>query len=261
MRILNESIDPDRFFSGLREASARLLMLDYDGTLAPFTPNRDKAVPYDELLPVLGMLFADERCRTVIISGRAVRDLQALLPFDILPEIWGSHGWERLRRDGRHETPELDAGTLHVLEHEWQWLRSLFPESQIERKPASVALHWRGFTQDVQVSLRALCRKRWHRLHESTGIELHAFSGGAELRATGRSKADAVHALLAEHDSTPVAAFLGDDLTDEDAFAALEGRGLRVLVRPELRETRADLHLLPPHELLTFLEQWIRHLQ
>ncbi|MBU1936081.1 trehalose-phosphatase, partial [bacterium] len=52
-------------------------------------------------------------------------------------------------------------------------------------------------------------------------------------------------------------AYLGDDLTDEDAFRVLKGKGLGVLVRPEFRPTTADLWLQPPDDLIEFLKNWI----
>jgi len=52
------------------------------------------------------------------------------------------------------------------------------------------------------------------------------------------------------------AAYLGDDTTDEDAFKAIRGRGIGVLVRPQFHATAADFWLKPPEELLEFLERW-----
>jgi trehalose 6-phosphate phosphatase len=55
-----------------------------------------------------------------------------------------------------------------------------------------------------------------------------------------------------------LSAYLGDDVTDEDAFKALANKGLRALVREQLRETVADIWLIPPVELREFLKRWIK---
>ena len=86
-------------------------------------------------------------------------------------------------------------------------------------------------------------------------MELHEFNGGIEMRPGGMDKGMVVDRLLSE--SGGPAAYLGDDLTDEDAFRAISGRGIGVLVSPELRETAADVWLAPPEELIWFLERWI----
>ncbi|MDX9757803.1 MAG: trehalose-phosphatase [Bacteroidota bacterium] len=260
MNILNSDIDLPEFFTRVRDATQRLLLLDYDGTLAPFTTDRGAARPYPEITPLLEALITHPACRTVLISGRSVEDLRALLPFDSVPEIWGSHGWEHLRADGRMIPPTLPRTTARVLAEEWAWLTASVPAHLAERKPASVAVHWRGLDAETQIVLRALALRRWRAPRMAEGLELHPFDGGLELRASGRNKGDAVRALLGEYDTPPATAYLGDDATDEDAFAALTGSGLRVLVRPQPRETRADVHLVPPDELHWFLEQWRQHL-
>jgi len=85
--------------------------------------------------------------------------------------------------------------------------------------------------------------------------------GGLELRVVGIDKGRAVDQILAGSPPEAAAAYLGDDLTDEDAFAALSGRGervLTVLVREEWRPTRAEVWLRPPGGLLAFLGRWSR---
>jgi trehalose-phosphatase len=77
-----------------------------------------------------------------------------------------------------------------------------------------------------------------------------------ELRARGFSKQHAVEAVLAETPGDGAVAYLGDDYTDEDAFRAVKPRGLAVLVRPDFRETEADLWIRPPRELAAFLVNW-----
>ena len=82
------------------------------------------------------------------------------------------------------------------------------------------------------------------------------FDGGLELRALGHNKHHAVKTVLSETPGDSCVAYLGDDVTDEDAFSAIKARGLSVLVRPEPRATRADLWIQPPGELVDFLERW-----
>ena len=103
--------------------------------------------------------------------------------------------------------------------------------------------------------LRQIVTENWALHVRDTGLELHHFDGGIELRVPGRHKGSVVQAIRTE---TPngLLAYLGDDLTDEDAFRALSGNDLGVLVRRELRTTEASLWLSPEDELLGFLNRW-----
>jgi trehalose-6-phosphatase len=95
------------------------------------------------------------------------------------------------------------------------------------------------------------------------GLTLMEFEGGLELRV-GRDKGGALKALVAEVPPGTPAAYLGDDLTDENAFVALNqtaGPHLSVLMRAEARETAADIWLRPPSELRGFLKKWWKALE
>ena len=100
--------------------------------------------------------------------------------------------------------------------------------------------------------------QQWQPLCAQAPVKLLEFDGGLELLASGRSKADAVVSLLQESPPETPSAYLGDDVTDEDAFAAIRGKGLGVLVRPQQRESLAQVWLRPPQELLAFLHRWQR---
>src|SRR5205085_3853439 len=90
------------FMEKVRHARARALLLDYDGTLAPFTPDRSRAFPYREIPELISRIM---RCNTrvVLVSGRPATELVFLSGIHPHPEIWGSHGSERLRPDGSYE--------------------------------------------------------------------------------------------------------------------------------------------------------------
>lgn len=255
--LLNPAIDLAAFQDRLAAASRRVLMLDYDGTLAPFVVKRDEAFPYPGVRELLTRIIAGGRTRVVIVTGRAVRDLIPLIAIDPLPEIWGSHGWEHRLPDGAYQPPVLPDATQATLALAVAQITAAGLDAHLEHKPVGVAFHWRGLAPDRIAALQTQVEALWRPLDASGTLALKPFDGGYELGVPGKTKGDAVAQILQTEPSTPPTAFLGDDRTDEDAFAALAGNGLRVLVRAELRETAADLWLTPPADLLAFLERWI----
>lgn len=247
----------ETFFARLAVAPHRVLMLDYDGTLAPFREERDEAIPYPGVREALAAIREETGTRLVVISGRAVRDLLPLLGLDPPPEVFGSHGWEHLPPGGEAvHVFDLDAATATALEMARTWIEREGHAARSERKPASVTLHWRGLPPAEQQRLETDAQRAWMPLTTRAQVELHAFDGGVEIRARGRNKGDAARAILEEVGTEAAAAYLGDDLTDEDAFAALGPRALKVLVREQPRDTLADLWLRPPEQLLQFLTLW-----
>lgn len=258
MELLKPEISLSGFFAGLSVAEQSILMLDYDGTLAPFRVEREQAVPYPGVSKLLDKLVAAPRTRLVIISGRFSNDLLPLLGMNEQVEIWGSHGAERLMPDGRHQPVVLSDNASRGLEEARIWIEDEGLADCSEEKPASIAFHWRGLNEADKEKLARCVRKRWENDALLYELELHPFDGGLELRAAGWNKGIAVERVLASEESDVVAAYLGDDVTDEDAFEALGERGLKVLVREEARKTRADMRLVPPDELLSFLSDWLK---
>ncbi len=245
----------------LRSAPRSVLMLDYDGTLAPFHVDRFAATPYPGVEERLAILSTLSQVRLVLVSGRSARELHHLLRPDIRAEIWGSHGRERLRSGGTYELFALSPVQQAALEQVGRELSALgFPETR-EVKPASVAVHWRGFEPALQERIRSLVQSLFARIGQPAGLHLLPFDGGMELRSTDRTKGTAVTEILGdEPDEVPVA-YLGDDLTDEDAFVAVGTQGYSVLVQSEVRASFARYWLQPPEELLEFLDAWIANSQ
>jgi trehalose-phosphatase len=171
-------------------------------------------------------------------------------------EMWGSHGLERQLSDGsysRVEVSEDDAASLREAE-EWVVAAGLLPRAEI--KHGGIAIHWRGEPPAEARRIQALTHDGWRPLAERSELKLLRFEAGLELRVSHPDKGDAVRTIVAALDAKVPIAFLGDDLTDEDAFQALKERGLTVLVRADYRETMAEAWLRPPEELIEFLERW-----
>jgi trehalose-phosphatase len=260
MQVLDSSIDFEGFLASLGGPTERALLLDYDGTLAPFCADRDQALPYPEVAEILNQILQSQHTRVVLISGRAIADLLPLLEgIRPLPEIWGSHGWERRDPSGQQRPVMLPGEVIRALASARQCADAAGFGDRCEFKPISVALHWRGLEASAQEKLRERAVLSWEPIIRSVAVgelELHDFDGGIELRAAGRNKGDAVRSILSDLPAGAAVAHLGDDRTDEEAFAALKPRGLCVLVRNELRPTLAHIWLRPPEELVDFLTRW-----
>ncbi|MCF7935830.1 MAG: trehalose-phosphatase [Synergistales bacterium] len=253
MPLDSEVLQP--FWRNLQHAATGILLLDYDGTLAPFRSDRTRAVPYEGISErVEGLSAAGNR--VVIISGRPAADIVTLFPVAGKLEIWGSHGCEQRLPDGTLHREQLSQRQRTGLQKIEQLARAILPPQAIEQKPFSLALHsrssspeaWERFRQQFKAEGEASVRE--HELSAST------FDGGIEVRLPGIDKGDAVHSVLQSGGDSPAVAYLGDDDTDEDAFRALRGRGLPILVRTTWRPTEAELWLVPPEELLHFLDTW-----
>jgi trehalose 6-phosphate phosphatase len=250
----------DAFWPRLRAAGQSFLMLDYDGTLAAFTPDRNQAWPYPGVNEALAAIV-ETRTRVVITSGRQAQEVVRLLPVTERLEVWGCHGLERRGVDGTYELGSLTAETIAALAEAERLAEEQQLGIHLESKPGCLALHWRGLPPAGAAQLERMGHVLWHRFDGANGLGLHTFDGGLELRSELANKSRAVHTLLEKAEPDFALAYLGDDETDEDAFAALPEGALGVLVRPEWRATRALAWLKPPEELLAFLRDWTGTLQ
>jgi len=244
------------FLDRLSIAPGSALLLDYDGTLAPFQLDRARAYPYPAVLPILERIVQRNRTRVVVISGRPVAELKILLGQLNHLEMWGAHGLERQLPDGSYHQAPIPRNAVELLSSAREWVveSKLIPLAEV--KPGGIAIHWRGMPEAEAERIESQLLKGWTALANSPELKLLRFESGIELRVARPDKGDAVASIIDESRPGTEIAYLGDDLTDEDSFLALNGRGLTVLVRPEQRESAAEIWLKPPEELIDFLERW-----
>ncbi len=260
MQILNPTLNLELFFKQLSKSRLALLILDYDGTLAPFKQNPNKSFPYPGVIERIQDIMAQGSTEVIVISGRGLDGLISLLNMRPLPELWGSHGGERLLTNS--STPMMllgDSAIKAALAEGVVAAAEEAPDLLCERKPLAIALHWRGKDNEVAKLQSQKVLKKWNVITQQYPLEVHLFDCGFELRPKGINKGEAVRTLLQDLPLETPIAYLGDDLTDEDAFEILGSRALKVLVRKELRPTKADIHLIPPIDLLKFFDWWIQN--
>lgn len=213
------------------------LFLDFDGTLVDLAETPDTIRVSPKLSPLLQRLSKKLGGRLAIVSGRAIRDLERHLLCSGIA-VSGSHGLELRLRDGSHVPLSTPRSLDHARERATRYAGSI-PGLLVEDKPFGIALHYRK-APDREADVHGFMAE----LAGSTGLTLLSGKMVAELRPAGADKGDAVRALMAEPDfagARPL--FVGDDVTDEDAFraaAALGGAG--ILVGPP-RDTAAEWRL------------------
>ena len=260
----------DHLFDVRLMARRRVLILDYDGTLAPLrSPGTDPCyanAPYDGTRELLARLRAQPAARVVFVSGRPAREMADMLALTPRPEIWGVHGWEHLTGSGqlvRAIVPAQARAQLDLVRALHDPLRAA--GAVLEDKHAAIDIHWRGRSAEQQHAIRALLAplETNHMPPRLDGVFLQPFDGGIEVRPHGPSKGSVVRSVLREEPRDAVVAYFGDDLSDEEGFRAIAGRGLGVRVLPPAatrdaarRPTSAHLTLRAPAELHAFLARW-----
>jgi trehalose-phosphatase len=206
------------------QAPTLLVASDFDGALAEFTVDPDDSAPAPGAMEALRGLAALPDTHVAVASGRDVRTLRDLTGVGSAESITliGSHGAEATRpgvaSDNRLDTDQrarLDELTAQVAE-----LIDRHPGARLERKRAAVALHTRGLPkEDAEAALHeaaALGERR-------DDVRLLKGKSVVELSVSHADKGRAISALGREVGSDAIF-YSGDDVTDEDAFQALDAQ-------------------------------------
>lgn len=225
---------PDSLIAHLSAVAALprvVLASDFDGTLAPFVLDPMTARPVEGAIGVLREAATLRGVRVALVSGRDVDTLRLLS--GVAEEepivLIGSHGAQSSLRELSPGAllDESQRALLADLEGALGEVRRAHPLARIERKPAAVALHTRGLAPDAEeAALAAAVRVA----DEHAGVHLLRGKSVAELGVVETSKGVALRRLgrLVAADAT---VYVGDDVTDERAFEALDaGRDVTVKV-------------------------------
>jgi trehalose 6-phosphate synthase/phosphatase len=213
-----ESLDAD--IERLRRAERVVMLLDYDGSLVPFTPMPSDARPDPELVELLLGLARHPRYTVHLVSGRARENMDAWfgsLGIALHAEhgLWSrhDHSWRRLI------VPDLPyaAHIKSILEE----FAARTPGAHVETKSSVVAFHWRN--ADPEFGARQSNELRLHLAELLSNVSAEVVVGNhvIEVRPFGLHKGAVVPAALEDAVDGTLVLALGDDRTDEDMFAVL----------------------------------------
>jgi trehalose-phosphatase len=223
-----------------------LIGLDCDGVLAPIVAHADDAVLLEGTRDAVSAVAGVDGVHVAVVSGRSLSDLERFA-FGHEVEVIGSHGMEERNRamspltdDERERLAALDSLAVGAVGEagDGAW---------IERKPASVVLHVREADAERGAQARDALRLEADGV---SGATVKAGSGVLELFARSADKGVAL-VELARRLGAATTVFVGDDVTDEDAFAHLGAGDIAIKVgdadtiaRHRLRDPAAVLALL-----------------
>jgi trehalose-phosphatase len=232
------------------------LFLDYDGTLTPIVSRPELAVLPDATREVLRRLCA--RATVAVVSGRALSDAKALVGLEEIVYA-GNHGFEIRGPDGTALSREIGAEYVDDVAR----IRAVLAEglaaiarAWVEDKAWSLSVHYRQVADDRAADVETVVDRA---LEGFPRLRKHYGKKVIEVRPRvdwdkGRAVLWLLEALRLQGDDV-LPMYLGDDVTDEDAFRALAGRGMGVLVSETPRPSAAALRLRDPGEVRAFLER------
>ncbi len=252
---LSDFLDLEKTLEGRQAA----VFLDYDGTLTPIVDTPGQAVLSEEMRGTVRRL--GDRCVTAVVSGRARQDVQERVRLDNLFYA-GTHGFDIVGPAGSGIHHQVGQEFLPSMEELHQRLRGALahvPGLLLETKGYSMAVHYRlveeGAVPDVEALVDGLLQD-YPRLRKTHGKKVFEIRPRFDWNK-GKAVEWILQALGLDH---PGAApfYLGDDTTDEDAFEAVAGRGVAILVEDEPRPTAAGYRLKDNAEVGRFLERLAR---
>ncbi|GJL55498.1 MAG: hypothetical protein NPIRA02_26300 [Nitrospirales bacterium] len=232
------------------------IFLDYDGTLTPIVDRPELAVLSDEMRDTLRILA--DTWTIGIISGRDRKVVEQLVNINSLYYA-GSHGFDIAGPAGVKIQHQVGKECLLPLDRAETKLRSSLATIKgvvIEHKKYSVAVHYRLVAPlDFEKVKRTVSQVLSSEpdLRKTEGKKVYELQPRVEWNK-GKALIWLLQALnLSTNDSFPL--YLGDDLTDENAFASLHEVGMGIIVDDTFRFTRASYRLKDPQEVLVFLKQ------
>ena len=237
------------------------VFLDYDGCLTHIVKDPDKAILSDSMRETLQQLA--EVCSVAIVSGRDRANVAKLVQLDNL-YFAGSHGFDISGPDNMHTEPGGAKDALPALDTSAEMLKQRLNHidgAMVERKRYAIAVHYRNVPDshvDEVKQVTADVLKEHPQLKEGLGKKI------IELKPNlNWHKGKAVLWLLEELDLDKpgiVPLYIGDDITDEDAFAELQGKGIGILVGEHDEQTAAEYRLESVEEVEAFLQKLTQHL-
>lgn len=244
----------------LKNTPAIVLMLDFDGTLTPIANSPDKARLPKKVKNLLISLSQKEGFYPVVISGRSLKDLRKKVNLKNIIYA-GNHGLEGEILGAKYSFPisEEELTDLRNIRKQLNIITDQYKNVFIEDKKLSLGLHYRLADKQCIPAIKLLLEKILQPFIKNKSISIITGKMVFDILPTtnwnkGSFAKLAIDKIRAKTKTTPVAIFIGDDITDEDVFQEVE-KGITIRVGRE-RKSNAKYRLAGIKEVSRFLE-WV----
>jgi len=230
------------------------MFLDYDGTLTPIVETPDKAVIAEDMREAV--IELSRHCTLGVISGRDLKDVKDKVKIDSIVYA-GSHGFDISGPEGLQLKNETGTEFLPVLDEAEKKLSAKLGHIKgvlVERKRFAIAIHYRLAAPEKVEMVEEVVDKvasDHPALRKAYGKKIFELQPDIDWHK-GKALFTLLSALNLDGDDV-LSFYLGDDVTDEDAFRSLKDRGIGIVVWDEPYETAASYSLRNPDEVREFL--------
>ncbi len=256
---------PVNFFEHLNGLEGELaqkdvfIFLDYDGTLTPIVATPDLAVLSGEMKEAVEKVSG--HYKTSIVSGRATDDVRSKVQINDIFYA-GSHGFEIVDPEGNVEISEEAQAIRSVIDEVHGKLSDRLKDVEgalVEHVKYTISAHYRLVSEEdfpkIEKAVEDILEE-YPNLRKTSGKKVFEIRPKIDWH---KGKAvDWILNVLGYDSSKHLAVYIGDDVTDEDAFAALKGKGFGILVAEEPRISKASYMIKDTKEVKKVLEFFIR---
>ncbi len=233
-----------------------VFFLDYDGTLTPIVRRPEDALLSESMRSLIKEL--SRRCKVAIISGRDRKDVEKLVNVKGLIYA-GSHGFDISGPKGMQMQNEQAENSLSVLDQAESELENRLDKiqgSQVERKKFSIAVHYRNAPENTVPEIKNIVddvHNQFHSLRKRYGKKIIELQPDIPWDK-GKAILWLMDQLNLDQDKF-IPIYIGDDLTDEDAFGVLQDGGVSILVGNHGHKTKARFTLQNVAEVEEFFQK------
>jgi len=260
LRIADDQPLPESVKTPLTTAERLLLVSDFDGTLAEITDEPDRTRMHPDVTSPLSHLAQRPDAGVAVVSGRALADVESRIDIEGVCYA-GNHGLE-IETDGQSFVHPAARGRKEDISDVCDTLSSELDTIEgalVENKGLTATIHYRMVTDQRDVDhVRDIVRSA---IEPRPKLQLTEGRQIVEIRPdVDWNKGRALEWItenLSGGGSSPYRVYLGDDVSDEDAFRALEAGEFGILVGESADSTDARYRLESPDEVAAFLEHLV----